>query len=287
MSRPTTSRRERLLEKIRLGGTGPKRALGQNFLISDHVIDRILENALETGSTSFWAAAGKATAILEIGPGLGALTEGLIAGTGKLGIPFSVIELDRDFASSWRGQGLKVVEADALQVDWPSLELPPGTRLISNLPYQISSSLVIDRSVDAQGVTSMVLMFQKEVAKRIMAKPKTEDFGLLSVIAQLGWEIEIVCEAGPQDFFPPPRVASRVLRFRRKAEAPDVQEFNGALAFAKRAYAHRRKLLAGNLAGGTATRETIEAVIESMGFTKTARAEELSPIQILELFRRL
>ena len=133
----------------------------------------------------------------------------------------------------------------------------------------------------------MVLMFQKEVAKRIMAKPKTEDFGLLSVIAQLGWEIEIVCEAGPQDFFPPPRVASRVLRFRRKADAPDVQEFTRVLAFAKRAYAHRRKLLAGNLAGGAANRETIEAVIESMGFTKTARAEELSPIQILELFRRL
>jgi 16S rRNA (adenine1518-N6/adenine1519-N6)-dimethyltransferase len=281
------TRRERLLEKIRLNGTGPKRALGQNFLISDHVIDRILENALETGSTSFWAAAGKANAILEIGPGLGALTDGLIIGTKKLSIPFSVIELDRDFATSWREQGLTVVEADALQVDWKSLEMPQGTRLISNLPYQISSSLVIDRSVDAQGVTSMVLMFQKEVAKRIMAKPKTEDFGLLSVIAQLGWDIEIVCEAGPQDFFPPPRVASRVLRFRRKADAPGEQEFSRVLSFAKRAYAHRRKLLAGNLAGGSANRETIEAVIESMGFTKTARAEELSPVQILELFRRL
>ena len=66
-----------------------------------------------------------------------------------------------------------------------------------------------------------------------------------------------------------------------------VQEFTRVLAFAKRAYAHRRKLLAGNLAGGSATRETIETVIESMGFTKTARAEELSPVQILDLFRRL
>lgn len=283
----TPTRRERLLEKIRLNGTGPKRSLGQNFLISDHVIERILENALETGSTSFWSAAGKASAFLEIGPGLGALTEGLISGARKLAIPLSLIELDRDFAASWREQGLKVTEADALQVDWIELDLPQGTRLISNLPYQISSSLVIDRSVAPQGVTSMVLMFQKEVAKRIMAKPKTEDFGLLSVIAQLAWEIEVVCEAGPQDFFPPPRVASRVLRFRRKAEAPEVQEFIRLLAFAKRAYAHRRKLLAGNLAGGSANRETIEAVIENMGFTKTARAEELSPVQILELFRRL
>ncbi len=287
MTRSPISRRERLLEKIRLNGTGPKRSLGQNFLISDHVIDRILENALETGTTSFWSSAGKASAILEIGPGLGALTDGLILGTQKLSIAFSVIELDRDFAQAWRSQGLKVVEADALQVDWKGLELPSGSRLISNLPYQISSSLVIDRSVEPCGVTSMVLMFQKEVAKRIAAKPKTEDFGLLSVIAQLGWEIEVVCEAGPQDFFPPPRVASRVLRFRRKKEAPDAQEFAKVLSFAKRAYAHRRKLLAGNLAGGTANRESIESAIEAMGFTKTARAEELSPLQILELFRRL
>lgn len=287
MTGKSLSRRERLLEKIRQNGTGPKRALGQNFLISDHVIDRILENALETGSTSFWAKSGQATSILEIGPGLGALTEGLIAGCKRLSIPFSVIELDRDFAASWREQGLKVTEADALQVDWHSLSLPEGTRLISNLPYQISSSLVIDRSVDPQGVASMILMFQKEVAKRILAKPKTEDFGLLSVIAQLGWEIEVVCDAGPQDFFPPPRVASRVLRFRRKSDAPEVAEFAKVLSFAKRAYAHRRKLLVGNLSGGSASRETIEATVESMGFTKMVRAEELSPIQVLELFRRL
>lgn len=282
------SRRERLLEKIRASGQGPKRSLGQNFLISDHVIDRILS----------YAADGKPTSIIEVGPGLGALTEGLLDITTNAGIPFQVIELDTAFAENWRVAGVKVTEVDALQVDWSSFDLPEGSRLVSNLPYQISSSLVIDRSVAPNGLTSMILMFQKEVAKRIAAKPATEDFGLLTVIAQMGWKVDTVCDAGPADFFPPPRIASRVLRFQRRADAPKEPEFREFLRFAKAAYAHRRKLVAGNLSGlnwsdqaGSALapleRGKLEAAIEALGFTKTARAEEFSPDQLLELARRL
>lgn len=278
------TRRERLLEKIRASGQGPKRALGQNFLISDHVIDRILMYA--AGTTAANTPAGKPSAIIEIGPGLGALTEGLIEITQKAAIPFQVIELDRDFAANWRAAGVSVTEADALQVDWSGLGLSAGSRLVSNLPYQISSSLVIDRSVEPFGITSMILMFQKEVAQRIAARPGSEHFGLLTVIAQNGWTIDTVCDAGAQDFFPPPRVASRVLRFQRRADAPDTQEFAAFLKFAKAAYAHRRKLIASNLAGSF-DRARVEATIEAMGFTKTARAEEFSAEQLLDLSRRL
>ena len=193
---------------------------------------------------------------------------------------------------------MKVVEVDALQADWGSLGLTEGSRLVSNLPYQISSSLVIDRSVEPFGITSMILMFQKEVARRITAKPATEDFGLLSVIAQNGWTIDTVCDAGAQDFFPPPRVASRVLRFQRRAEAPEIEEFREFLRFAKAAYSHRRKLMASNLSGlnwadsadgrrVSLSREALEAKIEAMGFSKTARAEEFSADKLLELSRRL
>lgn len=290
------TRRERLLEKIRASGQGPKRALGQNFLISDHVIDRILTYA--AGTTTSNTPAGKPSSIIEIGPGLGALTEGLIEITKKAAIPFQVIELDRDFAANWREAGVSVTEVDALQADWGALGLPPGTRLVSNLPYQISSSLVIDRSVEPFGITSMILMFQKEVAQRIAARPGSEHFGLLTVIAQNGWTIDTVCDAGAQDFFPPPRVASRVLRFQRRADAPEVAEFAQFLKFAKTAYAHRRKLMASNLSGlyweaadGSARvplqRERIEATMEEMGFKKTARAEEFSAEQLLDLSRRL
>jgi 16S rRNA (adenine1518-N6/adenine1519-N6)-dimethyltransferase len=283
------TRRERLLAKIRENGQDPKRSLGQNFLISDNVIDRILSFA--TGDLP--------KAMIEIGPGLGALTDGLIEFTAKAGIPFEVIELDRLFAENWRNAGLKVTEHDALQIDWLALGLPAGSRLVSNLPYQISSSLVIDRSIEPAGLTSMVLMFQKEVARRIAARPGSEDYGLLTVIAQNGWTIDTVCDASGQDFFPPPRVTSRVLRFRRRSEAPEPAEFREFLKFAKQAYGHRRKLIASNLSGlnwskqegkpGLAPldRARLEGAIEGMGFTKTARAEEFTAEQLLELSRRL
>lgn len=282
------SRRERLLEKIRESGQDPKRSLGQNFLISDHVIDRILS----------FAAGEKPNAILEIGPGLGALTEGLIDIALKAKIPFELIELDRTFAQNWRSAGIKVTEVDALQADWPALGLPPGSRLVSNLPYQISSSLVVDRSIEPAGLSSMILMFQKEVARRIAAKVGTEDFGLLSVIAQNGWTVDTVVDANGQDFYPPPRISSRVLRFRRRADAPAREEFKDFLKFAKQAYSHRRKLMASNLSGlnwridtdkrlAPLDRARLEAAIEGMGFTKTARAEEFSAEQLLELSRQL
>lgn len=288
------TRRERLLEKIRESGQGPKRSLGQNFLISDRVIDRILSYATGVSGSS-----GQPTSLVEIGPGLGALTEGLLEFASKFEIPFQVIELDQTFAHNWREAGVKVNEVDALQVDWSQLGLTPGSRLVSNLPYQISSSLVVDRSVEPAGLTSMVLMFQKEVAQRIAAKPGSEHYGLLTVIAQNGWTIDTVCDASGQDFFPPPRVSSRVLRFLRRTDAPQPAEFKEFLRFTKMAYGHRRKLMASNLSGLNWTvqadkpglapleRTRLESEIEAMGFTKTARAEEFSAEQLLELSRRL
>lgn len=275
------SRKSRLLERLRELGSDPKRSLGQNFLISDTVIDRILRAATERT-----AGAAKPSAVLEIGPGLGALTEDLLEFTRAEAIPFRVIELDREFAEAWRGRGLEVTEADALQVDWHSLNLPNGTLLVSNLPYQIAASLVIDRSVEPAGVSQMVLMFQKEVAKRVAARAKSEDYGLLSVIAQIGWKVETVTDAGSQDFHPAPRVSSRVLRFSRRPEAPAASEFADFLRFAKLAYSHRRKLLARNLQGSFAL-EATQVALTDMKFTKTARAEELSPEELLLLFRRL
>ena len=252
------------------------------------MIDRILA----------YASNDKPNAILEIGPGLGALTEGLIEISRLAKIPFEVIELDRAFAENWRNAGLKVTEVDALQADWGALNLLAGCRLVSNLPYQISSSLVIDRSIEPAGITSMILMFQKEVARRIAAKAGTEDFGLLTVIAQNGWTIDTVVDASGQDFYPPPRISSRVLRFRRRLDAPAPDEFRDFLKFAKQAYSHRRKLMASNLSGlnwkiesdgrfAPLDRARLEHAIEAMGFTKTARAEEFSPERLLELSRQL
>lgn len=275
------TRRERILERLReIGADGPKRSLGQNFLISDHIVDRIL----------FAAKSEPFTALIEVGPGLGAITEDLL----QLEKPMTVIELDRRFAEMWRQREptrLRVVEADALQLDWRELSLPPGTLFVSNLPYQISSSLVIERSLEPAGVTRMILMFQKEVAQRIGAVKGSKDYGLLTVIAQTFWETLKACDAGPGDFFPPPNVASRVMQFRRRKIdwLSESATAHGFLHFAKAAYSHRRKLLLRNLEGSyfggdKSVASRLEALFEQQKIGRQARAEELDPQAFVRLY---
>lgn len=268
------SARDRLIAVLTETGLIAKKSLGQNFLVSDTVISRIHQAVLRT----------EPERLIEVGPGPGALTSGLL----DMKKPLTLIELDRTMAAYWRGKGLEVLEDDALKVDWKPLLLP-GTVLVSNLPYQISSSIVIDRSLDENGVGHMVLMFQKEVAQRLRAMPSTENYGLLSVIAQNFWEMELVSEAGPRDFDPPPRVASRVLGFHRKADA--VANRKGFLVFVKAAFSQRRKLLKSNLAGWLhdhrAAPEKLLAKLAEFGLKETARAEELSPARFRELYEYL
>jgi 16S rRNA (adenine1518-N6/adenine1519-N6)-dimethyltransferase len=267
--------RERLHEVQEALGIAAKRSLGQNFLVSDLVIERIIKKAKEF----------QPTVLIEVGPGPGALTYFLR----KMECDFVVIELDRVLSQYWREQGLKVVEGDALQLDWKEFYQKPGKRvLVSNLPYQISSSLVIERCLDS-GLDHMVLMFQKEVAQRIAAKAKSENYGFLTVMAQTFWKTETVTEAGPRDFLPPPKVASRVLGFTRKPSP--LQNSKAYLTFVKAAFAQRRKLLKKNISSlcnqkGIAE-EQLVGWLQEMGFTATARAEELSPEQFVTLYKKI
>lgn len=243
--------------------TTPKRSLGQNFLVNRSVIEKIIAAVKEF----------QPSILIEIGPGTGALTHELV----KTALPLTLIELDRDLAAKWREDGKNVIEADALQIDWSQF-INEGTVLVSNLPYQISSSLVVDRCVSPGNIKAMVLMFQKEVAQRLMAKKSTPDYGMLSVVAQTFWKIGKVCDADPKSFNPPPNVASRVLKFAaRNSEIPDRQKF---LKFLKAAFAQRRKLLSKNLNLG-------KEFLVAQGFKETVRAEELSPEEFLNLFSSL
>lgn len=267
--------RERLAVVLEKTGAAAKRSLGQNFLVSDLVIERIHGAVSDLEPLS----------LIEVGPGAGALTDGLLA----RGLPLRLVELDSGFAAYWRERGAEVLEADALRIDWDKLVPGPRCVLVSNLPYQISSSLVIDRCLGRE-VAGMVLMFQKEVAQRLRASASTEDYGMLSVIAQTFWKIDVVTEAGPRDFSPAPRVASRVLVFRPVAGEPvgDRQRF---LSFVKAAFSQRRKLLRKNLSGWMGPRGLDEAIfmdkIASFGLKETARAEELSPARFVELYEHL
>ncbi len=259
-----------MMEKL---GIEPKRSLGQNFLISDHVIDKIVKAANDL----------QAETLYEIGPGLGALTRHLRE-THK---NYHLIELDKKFAEFWRSEGLSVFEGDALQMDWSELPRSGKTVLVSNLPYQISSSLVIEKSVEKNPLDAMILMFQKEVAQRIRAVPNTENYGMLSIVAQLTWQIEMLLEASGRDFQPPPNVASRVLIFRRREQVL-VEDPAKFLKFAKACFIHRRKLLAGNLEeGSNIKRAQVEQALSEMKLKPTARAQELSLKQFVDLFKKL
>ena len=247
-----------------------KKSLGQNFLVSDTVIDKIIEAALKF----------KCEKIVEIGPGCGALTDILLEKYKNL----KLIELDRNLFEFWKSKGCDIINADALQMDWLGFS---EYLLVSNLPYQISSSLVIDRSLDKTPLIGMVLMFQKEVAQRIRATHQTEHYGMLSIIAQEFWDIQTVCDAGPRDFKPPPKVASRVLSFRpRKTNISNPQEY---LTFVKAAFKQRRRILKTNLQqlGPSYDLNLLLDWLNKNNKTDKVRAEELSVAELNSLFHFL
>lgn len=265
--------RDIIINKLQELGISPKRSLGQNFLVGHSVIEKIIDCVKSFSPEN----------IVEVGPGLGALTEPLM----QMSAPLKVIELDRTFAKMWRERGLDVREGDALRMDWGAFQVNNAT-LVSNLPYQISSSLVVERSINPCGINNMVLMFQKEVAQRIVASPKTKEYGLLTVIAQACWEIRLVLEAGPNEFYPPPNVASRVLSFQRR---PEIRgDFSKFLNLVKTGFAQRRKLLLSNLkpiySATGSQREQWEVLLISLGYKSGVRAEEVSVADWLTLYRQ-
>lgn len=258
---------QEIKDKLIQMGISPKRSLGQNFLVSEEKIQAIVDCVKRQKNQN----------LIEIGPGLGALTDKI-----KL-IPernFKVIELDKEFADHWRKNGLDVEEIDALKFNWQSVTSP--TTVVSNLPYQISARITIELTF-CSNVKNMIFMYQKEVAQRLQSNHKNEHYGLISAFIQNYWEVEKLIDAGPGDFYPRPNVASRVLFFKRlsNAEIPDEKFLN----FVKACFQQRRKLLVKNLK--SYGDEKVKTVLAKMDINLKARAEELSPLQIFEMFKQI
>lgn len=252
--------------------TSPKKFLGQNFLINEGAIQRILENI----------KVEKNTRLIEIGPGLGAITDELLDKDFK---PI-LIELDRDFARYWRGRGQNVIEKDALKLDWSELLLGHNSTLVSNLPYQISASLVLELSTLNHTFEDMVLMFQKEVAQRITAKKRTKNYGILSVIAQSHWQIKKIMDLSPRSFYPSPKVFSRILSFKKKESDLNSKQF---LTFVKKCFSQRRKMLTHNLLSydRISCKQDVHKALETVQLDLKCRAEELSVNELALLFKEI
>ncbi len=211
--------------------------------------------------------------IVEIGPGLGALTGALLSRVEQI----AAVEIDRDLAARLTrrfGAGrLELHLADALSFDFASLATAGKLRVVGNLPYNISSPLLIRLTSFRDVIIDQHFMLQSEVVKRITAAPGNGDYGRLTVMLAAHYDSETVLEVPPEAFDPPPRVDSAVVRMRVLAE-PRTGALTELGAVLSVAFAQRRKMLRGTLLPWLATQG-----VEPAGIVPTARAEELSPTQ--------
>ena len=268
-----------LREVIAAHGLSARKALGQNFLLDLNLTARIAR------------AAGDLTGcdVLEVGPGPGGLTRGLLAEGAR-----RVVAVERDarclpalaeIAAAYPGR-LEVVEGDALKVD-TAARLQPPVRIVANLPYNVGTELLV-RWLDPPAWPpfwdSLTLMFQREVAERIVARPGTAAYGRLAVLAQWRCDARIVLELPPEAFTPPPKVRSAVVHFKALA-APrfpaDPKVLTGVVAAA---FNQRRKMLRSSL---RKLAPDIEARLESVGIAPTDRAETVSIEKFCALARSL
>ncbi|SFF38818.1 dimethyladenosine transferase [Fontimonas thermophila] len=245
-----------------------KRRFGQHFLHDPGVIERILR-ALDPQPDE---------AIVEIGPGLGALTIPLLQRLGRL----TVVEIDRDVIPLLRSRcnnhpGLHVIEADALTVDYRALA-PPGTRirLVGNLPYNISTPLLFHLLGQSEAITDMHFMLQKEVVDRMAAAPGDPAYGRLSVALTARCAVSSLFHVGPGAFRPPPKVDSAVVRLRPRTPdftVCDLPLFDRVVASA---FGQRRKTLANALKGLADARTIARAGIDPRARAETLHARDFA-----------
>jgi 16S rRNA (adenine1518-N6/adenine1519-N6)-dimethyltransferase len=247
-----------------------KPKLGQNFLNDANAIERIVGALGDISGHT----------VIEIGPGGGALTGALAAKAGRL----VAIELDRELAADLRARfaqdKVTIVEQDVLNFDFAAAAHAAGERLavVGNLPYGITSQILLKLAASHAALDRAVLMVQREVADRIVASPRTRDYGLLSVTVQMYGPVEPLFTLPPSAFTPPPDVYSTVFRWRVAPRFAELGvEEQGFLRFARQAFAQKRKTLANNLrAAGGFSPAAVSAALAQAQIAAQARAEEIS-----------
>jgi 16S rRNA (adenine1518-N6/adenine1519-N6)-dimethyltransferase len=245
----------------------PRKRFGQHFLSDLGIIDAIV-NAIHP-------EAGQA--MVEIGPGLAALTQPLVERLGHL----TVIELDRDLALRLRlHKQLTVVESDVLRVDFTALAAGQKLRVVGNLPYNISTPILFHLLAHVGAIEDQHFMLQKEVVDRMVASPATSDYGRLSVMLQWRYEMENVLFVPPKSFDPPPRVDSAVVRMVPRIEPANI-EVKLLEKMVQVAFSQRRKLLRHTL-GAWLTERNFPG-----NFDVQRRAEEVPVEEYLQLVMAL
>jgi 16S rRNA (adenine1518-N6/adenine1519-N6)-dimethyltransferase len=254
-----------LRETIAAHGLDAKKRFGQHFLLDLNLTRRIARAAAPLADGT----------VIEVGPGPGGLTRALLL-EGAMHVV--AIELDPRAIEALReleaaaGSRLSLLQADALKVDLPNLG-PAPRRIVANLPYNVSTPLLVRWLHEADSLADMVLMFQKEVVDRLIASPRSKDYGRLSVLAQHVCEVRRLFDIPASAFVPPPKVVSSVARLVPRPAATRLANLAPLERVTAAAFGQRRKMLRGSLAG---LFRDPTAILTALGLSPTARAEELS-----------
>lgn len=245
-------------------GLAARKSLGQHFLLDLNLTGRIarLAGPLATGTT------------IEVGPGPGGLTRALLEGGTRRLIVIErddrCIAVQEEIAAAYPGR-LEIIAADALEVDAAALGEAPR-RIVSNLPYNISTVLLLKWLRRIEAFESLTLMFQREVVDRLAARPRSPHYGRLSVITQWLCEVRPQFNLSQRAFTPPPKVESAVVRLIPRPQPLAPARFEAMERVTAAAFGQRRKMLRSSLKGlGDA-----DALLAATGLPPTARAEELS-----------
>ncbi|HRW15560.1 16S rRNA (adenine(1518)-N(6)/adenine(1519)-N(6))-dimethyltransferase RsmA [Amaricoccus sp.] len=276
---PTPDGLPPLRDVIAAHGLSARKALGQNFLMDLNLTGRIARRAGDLRNSD----------VLEIGPGPGGLTRALLSEGAR-----HVVAIERDarclpalaeIAAAFPGR-LTVLEGDALRID-PAAHLQPPIRVVANLPYNVGTELLVRWLTPETWPpfwSSLTLMFQKEVAERIVAAPGSKAYGRLSVLAQWRAMPRIAFEIPPRAFTPPPKVTSAVVHIDR-LEAPRFEADPATLSrVVALAFGQRRKMLRANL---RSLGPDIETRLAAAGIAPTERAERLSIEDFCRLSRHI
>lgn len=282
-------------EVLQAYGMAPRKSLGQNFLIDRNILERIVAAAsLHTDDV-----------VLEIGPGLGVMTRQLA----KECRDVIAVELDDGFVrwltalvAQENIDNIHLVHGDALRLDLAAAlaEHPPGSdgayKVVANLPYYITSPLLMRFLEEGLPFESLVVMVQREVARRLDAAPGTKDYGALSVAVRLRADVETVLHVPPGAFYPAPAVDSAVVRLRLRDFPEAVRDERLLRAVVRAAFGQRRKTVrnalrhafrkprgdAADVAFGNAA-EHVESVLAAAGVDARRRGETITPVQFIRI----
>ena len=269
------------LELVRKNDFQFKKRYGQNFLVDKKVLTRIIEGA----------EIDKNDQVLEIGPGIGTLTAELCRASGSV----KAVEIDRELIPILKQElsdydNIDIINADIMELDLCGL-FKGSYKVVANLPYYITTPIIMKLFESGADISSVTVMVQKEVADRMQAKPGGKDYGVLTLSVSYFAEARIIANVPPNCFVPRPEVSSAVISLRRH-ERPPVQPKEPEFMFSviRAAFAQRRKTLVNALSNAPTlgiTKEAAASAIESLGLDARIRGERLSLFQFSELSDRL